>query len=243
MGTLSHIQTPRRLSFSSFWAARQKASIAYTDGHSAEVPEHLVGEEERIRTLGMFFHRLVENVAKGLLDGGEFLAVVRSSFRGVLAEYQREFPDIDFANEPKITEIYDTVRHYWGEVTGPGGRKRHEREIQSRDGLLFGVPDLVTETEVGIYLRDFKLVSDPSKLITEKNEAQMAFYSYLIEEAYGAFPFEVKLVGLRGASVELSIDCTYARSIADEAKTILRQLRSGAQNSSIDVDAATNESI
>ena len=53
----------------------------------------------------------------------------------------------------------------------------------------------------------------------------------------------MKLVGLRGASSELSIDRTYARSIADEAKTMLRQLRSGDQNSSIDVDAAINESI
>ena len=82
-----------------------------------------------------------------------------------------------------------------------------------------------------------------ASFLQKKNEAQLAFYSYLIEEAYGAFPFEVKLVGLHGASEELSIDRAYAHSVADEAKTMLRRLQSGSQNFAIDVDAAINESI
>ena len=93
---------------------------------------------------------------------------MRASFRDLLASYERAFPEVDFRHEPKIMEIYQTVRHHWGEVTGPVGERRHEKRNSVSRRLTFGVPDLVTEAEVGIYLRDFKLTSDPSKLFTEK---------------------------------------------------------------------------
>ena len=242
MVSSSFNQMPSRLSFSSFWVARQKAASSGGETHLPEVPEHLAGEEKRIQTLGVFFHELIEKIAKRLVEGGDFQSVVRGSFRGLLADYQQAFPEVDFRSEPKINEIYETVRHQWEQIAGPYGERHYEIEIQSKDELLFGVPDLVTETEVGICLRDFKLVSNPSNLITEKNEAQLSFYSYLVEECYGVFPVEVCLIGLRGASAELSIDRTYAHSIADEAKTMLRQLQSDSRSAAMDVSPAINGS-
>ena len=52
----------------------------------------------------------------------------------------------------------------------------------------------------------------------------------------------MKLVGLHGASEELSIDRAYAHSVADEAKNYVAACNQ-FQNFATDVDAAINESI
>ena len=97
-----------------------------------------------------------------------------------------------------------------------------EVEITSRDFLLFGSPDWVMVREGGIQLNDFKLTTRPDNLLSKKNEAQLAFYAYLVMEFYGQYPTDIQLVGLSGVCAQICISREEANQIAEEARKCQR---------------------
>jgi len=174
--------------------------------------------------MGRFFHSLVKAVADKIEQGSPESDSLINEFPRVVQKYSERYPSLNLDYDPFVQRIYDTVRN---DIEFGVKRDRQlfvEIEISSEDSLLFGSPDWVKIQDSGIELIDFKLTANSDRLLSEKNTAQLAFYSYLVSESYGQFPTRIQLVGLNGAHTHVDISSAVANQIAEEARACQKRL-------------------
>ena len=174
--------------------------------------------------IGRFYHSLVKAVVENIEQGSSVEASLIDAFPQVVHEFSERYPRLNLDFDPFVQRIYDTVRNNIEFGTDRDRQLFVETEISSKDSLLFGSPDWVMVQESGIQLIDFKLTTKPDRLLSEKNTAQLSFYSYLVAESYGQFPTDIQLVGLNGAHAHAELSPAEANKVAKEARACQRSI-------------------
>ena len=225
------------MSFSRYWDSRVCPAAGLPKNALSTRASDVFSEPSSQMLIGRFYHSLVKAVARKVEQGMSKEESTAEEFPKVVQQYSERYPNLNLDYDPFVQRIYDTVRNDI-EFGGDEDRELHvEIEISSSDSLLFGSPDWVMIRKSGTHLIDFKLTTKPDRLLSEKNSAQLAFYSYLVMDFYGQLPTDVQLVGLNGASAQVQISRDEANQIAEEARKCQRRI------SEVGVECFTLEDI
>lgn len=229
MISLDKKELPSRISFRRYWMGRHCPGAALPESClRAEVPRK-PAKDRRLLVLGSFFHELIREVFEDIPRESELSDRLRQVFTKLIKKYQTNETTVNFRFDPLVSQIYESVRHHLYQLTEYAGVLHFEREVQSADGQLFGIPDLVCVTKGEIVLIDFKLTSRRENLAKEKNAHQLLFYSNLVEEQLGNAPSVVRLVGLRGATVDIAIEDAQKHELARSARELLSVYKSASK--------------
>lgn len=209
-----------KVSFKQYWAGKAcpGTSIPATLIEGVATGEN--GVDPRPRVLGLFFHDFVRTILELKPSKCQFAGVARSIFTDLCSEYALKEPSVSFRFDPTVSQIYESVRHHAGHLLDLDGEKKFEVPVESNDGSLWGIPDLVVVRGADISLIDFKLSGSRDRLDTERNLSQLAFYSYLVNEVYGFYPNDIRLIGLRGACLEVPLDLDLVGDVVGRSKLL-----------------------
>jgi RecB family exonuclease len=236
------------LSFSRF--ARLRRCLLSGAGPSelrgAGIPRPPAG---RPQAVGEILHQLMqtlnEGAAGGVTDGPGF----RAEFNRVVAEKRAQIAGSPAAAHlgdpgmwPEVTRVYrglsEAYGRRWQSGAGGGSRTYAEKELRTKDGLLFGRLDAYVVHADGIEVVDYKsgMISEgdaPKEAYVE----QLYFYAYLVEENYDRYPRTLSLAGGDGGLLNVRPDPQRSRQIAHEMRAML------AQYNSLVVAATTSEQL
>lgn len=215
---------PSRLSFSRYWESRECLAAGLPQEALNVRVSDAANEPDPKMLIGRFYHSLVRAVAYKVQKGLPKENSLIESFPEVAQAYSERYPSLNLDYDPIVQRIYDTVRNDIQFFAGDDTDLYVEVEIRSGDALLFGTPDWVLIRQGSIQLIDFKLTTRPESLLSDRNKAQLAFYSYLVMEAYGQPPSDVQLVGLDGATAQVRVSLEEANQIAEDAHKCQRRL-------------------
>lgn len=99
-----------------------------------------------------------------------------------------------------------------------------EQELQSSDGRLRGVVDLIARASTGTYLADVKTGRIEDRASGDLKAAyvsQLHIYAYLEHEVSGTWPRDLRLEPLAGSTQVIAADAAIAQNLAEEALTAL----------------------
>jgi hypothetical protein len=201
--------------------------------------------KSKAQLLGVFFHTMLERVPElRKYDLSERVHLMKKEFDEQLFKFKKKYSeyswrlcDDSFSKLPEIEETFYRISQivFSKKKNGKGIDSdisiTSEKELASKDKMLFGIVDVLIENG-----KEKTIVEHKTSEIFEedylKNQfyQQIHFYAELAFEEFGAYPNYLLVQGTEGKHFKMAPEITEAKQLGRQARVVLNRYNSKVHN-------------
>jgi hypothetical protein len=201
--------------------------------------------KSKAQMLGIFLHTMLERASElrkcNLPDRP---SLFKSEFYDQLFKFEKKYSNElwllannSFSKLPEIGVIFSQISNIVFEKSSsqaknsPEIKIASEKELTSKDGLLFGKIDALIENGVEKTIAEYKTGETlEGKYLKDDIYRQVHFYAELACEEYGSYPTYLMVLGPNQKVWRNSPDVAVSKHIGTDARSILNRYNSKVQN-------------
>jgi hypothetical protein len=201
--------------------------------------------KSKAQLLGIFLHTMLERTSKlrkcKLSDRPSLL---KKEFYDQLIKFEKKnskaswlLANNSFSKLPEIGVIYSQISNIIFDKNSSNAKNYSEvkitpeKELTSKDGLLFGKADAFVENDLEKRIIEYKTGEIfEGKFLKNEFYRQVHFYAELAYEEYGTYPTDLMVLGPNPNVWKNSPDVDVSKQLGTDARSILKRYNSKIQN-------------
>ena len=201
--------------------------------------------KSKAQLLGIFLHTMLERVPElRKCDLSDRPSLLKKEFYEQLFKFKKKYSNESwllasnsFSKLSEIGIIYNQISNIIFEKKSPEAKKNlavkitPEKELTSKDGLLFGKADALIENGEDKRIIEYKTGEIfEGKYLKHEFYQQVHFYAELAYEEYGTYPTSLTVLGRNQKVSKNSVDVDLSNQLGSDARSILNRYNSKIQH-------------